>query len=444
MDISMKTSRDVVEECLGRATDPEGEGRLAFLQVDAERASHAADAIDALREAGTELSPIAGLPVSVKDLLDVEGEVTMAASPQNRGRAPAHEDCPAVARLKRAGAVIVGRTNMTEFAFTGVGMNPHFGTPANPYDRAARRIPGGSSSGAVVSVTDGMALAAIGSDTGGSVRIPAALCGLAGFKPTQRRVPLSGVFPLSPTLDSVGPMARSVGLCAAVDAVLAAEESGTLAAVGLDAVRFAVATNYFVDGMDATVAAAYAAALRCLRAAGAAIAERAFPEMERIRDANARGGFSSPEAFAFHRRNGVNFEQVDLYVRERILRGGEVSAAEYIDLHYVRQEIVRQFRTSMAAFDCILCPTVPIVAPRIGDLEASPDVFRRTNMLLLRNPSVVNFLDGCALTIPCHREGDAPVGLMLIGKTMEDRRLLAIGEAVEHALAGLRDAGATR
>jgi aspartyl-tRNA(Asn)/glutamyl-tRNA(Gln) amidotransferase subunit A len=215
------TSRGLIEEALARIADPAGEGQRSFRLVYAEEARAAADAQDKLRKAGYRLSPLAGLPVSIKDLFDVEGERTLAGSRalDDAPRAPA--DAVILTRLKAAGAVIIGRTNMTEFAFSGVGINPHYGTPGNPWDRA--RIPGGSSSGAAVSVADGQAVVAIGSDTGGSVRIPAALCGLVGFKPTQQRVPRDGALPLSTTLDSVGPLGNSVACCAITDAVMAGE-----------------------------------------------------------------------------------------------------------------------------------------------------------------------------------------------------------------------------
>src|SRR5579864_3980633 len=215
------SSRALVETALARIADPAGEGARTFTRVYADRARAAADAQDQLRNAGYAASLLAGLPVSIKDLFDVAGEQTLAGSKALDDRPPAARDAPVVARLRAAGAVLIGRTNMTEFAFSGVGINPHFGTPGNPHDR--RLIPGGSSSGAAVSVGDGAAIVAIGSDTGGSVRIPAALCGIVGFKPTKRRIPRGGVIPLSTTLDSIGPLANSVGCCAIADAVMAGE-----------------------------------------------------------------------------------------------------------------------------------------------------------------------------------------------------------------------------
>jgi len=229
------TSRALVEGALSRIADPAGEGSRVFVKVYADAARVAADAQDRLRGAGYVASPLAGIPVSIKDLFDVAGEVTLAGSRALDDTPPAAADAPIVTRLKAAGAVIIGRTNMTEFAFSGVGINPHYGTPGNPYDRSL--IPGGSSAGAPVSVADGMAAVAIGTDTGGSVRIPAALCGLVGFKPTQYRVQRDGAVPLSTTLDSIGPIGVSAACCALIDAVMAGEPAGVPAAISPDGLR---------------------------------------------------------------------------------------------------------------------------------------------------------------------------------------------------------------
>ena len=427
------SSRAVTEEALRRISDPTGEGKWTFTEVYVENARQAAADADKIRASGHPASPIAGLPISIKDLFDVEGEVTKAGSTVLANREPAKRDAEVVSRLKRAAAVIVGRTNMSEFAFTGVGINPHYGTPANPYDRQQRRIPGGSSSGAPVSVADGMALAAIGTDTGGSVRIPAALCGLAGFKPTQSRIPRTGVFPLSPTLDSVGVIARTVSCCAEVDAVLAGE-TWTEHKVELKARTFAVPKNYFLDDLDKQVATAFESAVAKLSAAGAGIVETFLPEMEQIAEVNARGGISAPEAYAYHRRLAADFKEYDPLVRERILRGKDISAAEYLDMLHARETLMQAFNRKSAEWDALVCPSVPVIAPEIQLLEGDSDFYRRTNRLLLRNPSVVNFLDGCALTIPCHDPGEAPVGFMLVGRTLEDRKLLGLGIAVEKIL----------
>jgi aspartyl-tRNA(Asn)/glutamyl-tRNA(Gln) amidotransferase subunit A len=324
---------------------------------------------------------------------------------------------------------------MSEFAFTGVGMNPHYGTPANPHDRTRRLIPGGSSSGAPVSVTDGMAVAAIGTDTGGSVRIPAALCGVVGFKPTQSRISLQGVFPLSGSLDSVGVIAPTVACCSEVDAILSGEP-WVQTNIDLKSRTVAVPKNHFLEDLDPQVAAAFERSIGKLSAAGATIVEVTLPGISEIEEINGRGGLSGPEAYAWHRRLGTGFEGYDPFVRERILRGRDISAADYLDMLAVRRAIIASFNEWQAKsrWDVIACPTVPIVAPEISRLENDPKLYRHINRLLLRNPSVVNFLDRCALSLPCHAKGEAPVGLMLIGRGQEDHALLNLGIAIERAL----------
>src|SRR5258708_3960818 len=265
------TSRALVEEALARIADPGGEGRRCFLRVYADSARQAAGAQDQLRAAGYVVSPLAGLPVSIKDLFDVAGERTLAGSKALDDRPPAARDAAIVTRLRAAGAVLIGRTNMTEFAFSGVGINPHYGTPGNPFDR--QRIPGGSSSGAPISVMDGFAAVAIGTDTGGSVRIPAALCGTVGFKPTQKRVPRDGAVPLSTTLDSVGPLGRSVACCALADAVLAGEPTALPPAVPLAAQRLGVPRTFVLDDLEPAVAAPFPGACAPLAPAGPRLVE---------------------------------------------------------------------------------------------------------------------------------------------------------------------------
>ena len=425
----------LTKQALARALDAAGEGGRVFIKVYAESACRTAAEIDALRASGKPLSPIAGLPISIKDLFNVEGEVTKAGSTALANREPAKRDAEVIRRLKCAGAVLVGRTNMSEFAFTGVGMNPHYGTPANPHERTRRLIPGGSSSGAPVSVTDGMAVAAIGTDTGGSVRIPAALCGVVGFKPTQNRIPLQGVFPLSGSLDSVGVIARTVACCAEVDAILSGEP-WVRTNVDLKSRTVAVPKNHFLEDLDSQVTAAFERSIGRLSAAGAAIVEVTLPGISEIDEINGRGGLSGPEAYAWHRRLGTGFEGYDPFVRERILRGRDISAADYLDMLAVRRTIIASCNEWQAKsrWDVIACPTVPIVAPEISHLENDPKLYRHVNRLLLRNPSVVNFLNRCALSLPCHAKGEAPVGLMLIGRGQEDHVLLNLGIAIERAL----------
>jgi len=427
----------LAEAALARARDAAGEGARVFIRVDAERALAAARASDLLRAAGIVRSPLESIPVSVKDLFDIAGQVTTAGSVVLNGAAPAARNAPVIDRLLAAGAVIVGRTNMTEFAFSGLGLNPHHGTPANPWDRATRRIPGGSSSGAAVSVTDGMAAVGIGSDTGGSVRIPSALCGLAGFKPTQRRVPTEGALPLSTTLDSIGPLAASVRCCAVVDAVLAGQPPVPPPARGVQGARLALPETVALDGLDATVAAAFERALARLSAAGARVIRIAVPEFAELAALHARGTLAGAEAWAWHRALlATRGAEYDPRVGTRILGAQGMGAADYIDLLAARRRWIAQVEARIAGFDALVMPTVPVVAPPIADLQASDAAYFAANGLILRNPTFINFLDGCALSLPCHAQGEAPVGLMLAGPAMSDARILALGEAVERALGG--------
>jgi len=331
--------------------------------------------------------------------------------------------------------VLIGKTNMTEFAYSGLGINPHYGTPKNPWDRATGRIPGGSSAGAAVSVSDAMAVAGIGSDTGGSVRIPAALCGLTGFKPTARRVSARGALPLSVNLDSIGPIAASVACCAQLDAILAGEECSPLVAARLRGLRLAVPTTVVLDGMDVHVAASFAAVLTRLSAAGAQITEIAVPAFSESQAINAKGGFTAAEAWAWHReviaRSAARY---DPRVVSRIARGEAMSAADYIDLLGARARWIKDVEATIAGYDALLLPTVPVVAPVIADLVASDEAYFRANGLILRNPTMINFLDGCALSLPCQAPGSAPVGLMVAGPALSDPRILAIGLAIEASL----------
>jgi aspartyl-tRNA(Asn)/glutamyl-tRNA(Gln) amidotransferase subunit A len=425
------SSRLLVEDCLARIVDVAGEGRRAFLKVHADQARAAADYVDTLRRHGAAPSRFAGIPVSVKDLFDIAGDVTTAGSVALCDAPAAKRDAAVVARMRGAGFIPIGRTNMTEFAYSGIGLNPHYGTPCNPYDRATGRIPGGSSSGAAVSVTDGMAVAALGTDTGGSCRIPAALCGIVGYKPTARRIPTDGVLPLSSTLDSVGPLAPTVACCAALDAVMAGEEPVDLTPYRVDGLRLAAPQTGVLDGMDQAVATAYAAVVSRLAKAGTKIVDLPFAEFNDIATFNRYGGFLASEAYAWHRRLiETRGGMYDPRVLARMMRGKDQDAAHYIDLIRGRADLIGRVAAISVDYDALIMPTVPIIAPPLAWLEAE-EQFRAVNLLVLRNTTIANVLDRCAISIPCHRRGDAPVGLMLVGEHGADRRLFAIAAAVE-------------
>jgi aspartyl-tRNA(Asn)/glutamyl-tRNA(Gln) amidotransferase subunit A len=430
------TSAQLVEEALARIADPGGEGSRAFVAVQAEAARAAAGAMDALRGVGRAPSPYAGIPISIKDLFDQAGVVTAAGSVARRDEAPAQATAPAIARLERAGFVVLGRTNMVEFAFSGTGLNPHYGTPRSPYDRATGHAPGGSSSGAAVAVADGMGFGAIGSDTGGSCRVPAALCGITGFKPTARRVPLTGAFPLSTSLDSIGPLAPSVACCAVLDAAMAgAEDLAPPAAMPLEGLRLGLpSATYLFDGLSPPVIATFGLALRRLEAAGARLIDVELPELAEIPAANATGGFAAAESWALHQALiGRARDLYDPLILARIERGATMTAAELITLMAERQRIIAAIAPRTAPFDALIAPTCALTPPALAELER-PEDFNRINMLLLRNTAVANFLDRCSISLPCHAAGEAPVGLMLTGEHGGDTRLLAVARAVEAAL----------
>src|SRR5215470_13817206 len=426
--------RDRLEESLSRIADSKGEGARACLTVYETRARLEADAADARARAGLTLGMLDGAIVSIKDLFDVAGEPTRAGSKILVNAPPAAADAPAVRRLRQAGAVIIAKTNMTEFAFSGIGLNPHFGTPGNPADRA--RVPGGSSSGAAVSAADDMCEIAIGTDTGGSTRIPAAVCGIVGCKPSRQRIPTDGAFPLSFTLDSIGPLARSVADCARADAVMAAEEPLPLEPAPLAGLRLGIPLGLPLASVDATVSARFAAARETLARAGVRLSEERiddfFGAMERI---NAKSGFAPAEAFSIHReRLAAHGAEYDPNVRFRLERGAGLSAADYVAMARERVALLGAMDARLADLDGLVLPTTPIVAPLISEV-ATRETFAAKNMLLLRNTSTINFFDQCAISLPLPREGGLPVGLMLVARNGHDQRLFRMAAAVERLFA---------
>ena len=429
------TSRELVERSLAAIEDPNGEGARAFIRVHRSAALATADRIDGDRRKGADLPVLAGIPISIKDNFDEADVVTLAGSRVLANAPAATRDATAVARLRAAGAVLIGRTNMTEFAYSGLGINPHYGTPRNAYERTAARIPGGSSSGAAISVCDLMAAAAIGTDTGGSTRIPAALNGLVGFKPTARRVPLDGVLPLSLTLDSAGPLAHTVADCALIDQMMSGSPAAELPTLALRGLRLAVPQTVVLDDLSPSVAVAFSAACAKISAAGAVIVELPLREFARAAEVNPRGAISSAEAYWWHRdwiKKGA--DQYDPRVIARIRPGEAISAADYIELLQQRRRFVADVESAVHGFDALLMPTTADTAPTIAEVIASDESYFRFNGRMLRNPALVNLFDGCALSIPCHRPGAAPVGLMLAGLSGQDSRVMSLGIAIEEIL----------
>jgi len=436
------TSRKLVEEALSRIQDTTGEGARTFLKVYADSAQEQADASDKLRASGVVRSAVEGIPISVKDLFDVAGDVTRAGSKALASAPPAKADATAVARLRAAGAIIVGRTNTVEFAFGGVGLNPHYGTPTNPYDRSSSRVPGGSSAGAAVSVADGMAVMGLGSDTRGSVRIPAALCGITGFKPTQARIPRDGCFPLSYTLDSVGPLGNSVACCAVYDAILAGEEASTAAApqaLPLQSLRFLIPNCILFENLEASVATAFERSIEKLKSSGAHIVRMDVPELTEGMPLFDNGGFASPEAYQIHRPILAKHKALyDPKVAARLAFGENFSAADYIQLGFDRKVLISKMSAILKPFDAMLSPTIPVIAPTMDEVNKD---YIAWNLRIIRNTGFINLLDGCAATVPCHLTGEAPVGLQVAGMGGTDKHILAVAQTIETTLASPQSPG---
>lgn len=429
----MQSARDRLEACLARIEAPEGEGKRAFIKILAESAREAADAADARARRGLSLGPLDGVIVSIKDLFDMAGEITTAGAKVLKDAAPATTDSGAVAKLRAGGAILIGKTNLSEFAFHAIGTNPHFGTPGNAHDRA--RVPGGSSSGAAISVTDGMAELALGSDTAGSIRVPSALNGLVGFKPTQKRISLEGAFPLSFTLDSAGPLAKTVADAHAADSVLAGEPFQPLVKQAVAGLRLVLPRGGFaLESLDETVAKSFETALARLAGAGAHIIEKPLPLLDEMVAVQARAGFSPVEALYIHReRIDTRRDEMDPVVVSRIDRGKGVSAIEYLHMLRERTRLVAAMDELLTPYDALVTPTSPIIAPLIKEVLASLDAFLPRTLALIRNPVIANFFDLCSVSLPAPSDG-LPVGLMLTARHGHDKRLLSIAAGVEAIL----------
>ena len=430
------TSIDLVNDALDAAVAADGEDARVFTRIYADAARIRAQDVDAQRRTRRVLPLLSGIPISIKDVFDVADEVTLAGSIALGSCDAPRTDSAVVSRLKQAGAAIVGRTNMSELGFSGLGLNPHHGTPRNPFDRDVGRIPGGSSSGAAVSVTDGMAAAAVCSDTGGSARVPAALCGLVGFKPTAGRISTEGMIPLSPSFDSVGMLALSASCCALLDAALIGESGFGLPPASLQGVVLGVPTTVLLDDLDRDVARAFQRSLEALSAAGATIAEHPLPVLGDVDYMGISGGIVAAEAHRWHEPMiATRAPLYDSEILSMLRAGAELSRLDYVRLLRQRRRGARSVEEALRPYDYLLMPTVPIVAPALQLLAGNRYQSMLTNALLLRNPSLVNFLDWCALTLPCHRRGEAPVGLTVAARRGRDAMLLAIGTSMQASLA---------
>lgn len=430
-----QTCTDRTSDALQAIAKAGDEGKRIFTKVYKAQAIAEATAADFRAEAGISLSPIDGLIVSIKDLFDVAGEPTTAGSKVLANVEPAKQDAEIVRRLRAAGAIIIGKTNMTEFAFSGIGINPHYGTPGNAKD--VTRIPGGSSSGAGVAVARGMCDIAIGSDTGGSIRIPSALNGVTGFKPSQSRVSREGAFPLSFTLDTVGPLARSVVDCAKADAVLSGEKLKPIAKRSVDGLRIGIPRGLLFTQVDDVVNQAFTTAVEKLESLGAKVK---VIDIEHLINApfklQENGTLIASEAAAIHAKIFAQGKdnQLDSLVKSRITRGQTITASHYVSVKQARERLISEFDAATADFDALILPTVSIVAPTIASLDDA-DEFHRVNGLVLRNTSVFNFYDLPACSLPISLgEGQLPVGMMVVGQRQRDHDLLAVAKAISHVI----------
>ncbi|MBZ9661638.1 amidase [Mesorhizobium sp. ESP-6-4] len=429
----MQSIRDRLEIILSRLANRAGDEKV-YTKLYAKAARAAADASDARRKAGVSLGPLDGRIVSIKDLFDVAGEPTTAGSLIRADAAPTARDAAIVQRLRQAGAVILGKTNMTEFAFTAIGDNPHYGTPGNAAD--AGLIPGGSSSGAGVAIGEGTSDISIGSDTGGSVRIPASLNGVVGFKPTARRVPLTGAFPLSMTLDSIGPLARSVADCAIADAIMAGQEPAGPQPGSLAGLRVGIPRGVLFGETQAKVAEAFEACIDRIGRAGARAADLSIDDLiAEMRAATERGTIASMEGAEVHADwlAGGASVPVDPHVTGPLARALAVPASAYIRTIRRRAELVAAMAQRLETVDVLALPTVPMVAPSISAMAGDEALRDKTEGLLLRNTQVANQFDLCAISLPMPGT-NLPAGLMLVGKHGHDSHLLRIAAAVEALL----------
>jgi aspartyl-tRNA(Asn)/glutamyl-tRNA(Gln) amidotransferase subunit A len=424
----------LVRDCFLKIGDGSGQGHITFTTVFKDEATNQAIEYDKLRAAGKATPSYAGVPISVKDLFDTKGYPTTAGSKLLKNADAAKNDATIIKRLKAAGFIILGKTNMTEFAFSGLGLNPHYGTPLNPYERKTGRIPGGSSSGAAISVTDGFVAAGIGTDTGGSCRIPAALCGIVGFKPSQNQIPRDGTYPLSESLDSIGPLAPTVKSCAILDAIMAGKKPRPFDEVSLQGLNFAIITSPTLDGLDDHVARTFDGVKSRLTELGIKITEIKLSELHEIPHLNKHGGIAAAEAYMWHRDQlETSFDQYDPRVATRIMKWVGQKERDYQNLLEARRAVIEAVNIKTAGYDAMICPTVPSIAPTISSLQ-DDDEYLKQNMLMLRNPSIFNFLDRCSISIPCHTKGTAPVGLMISGQNGDDRKILSIAAALEFKL----------
>ena len=427
---------DVVEHFIGRISDYAD--RSVFITVTTERARREAKASAARYAKGHPLGPLDGVPVAWKDLVDVKGAPTTCASELFRNRDIAKDDAPIVKNCAAAGMVVLGKVNLTEFAFSGLGLNPHFGTPINPHSSDAPRAPGGSSSGSAVSVAAGLTPISIGTDTGGSVRIPAAFNGLVGYKSSQGHINKDRVQSLSLTLDTIGPLGKSVEDCVLMERVLRQQLVVVPRAAGLADLTLVVPENLVFEEAQNAVVANFEAALSKLSAAGVTIIRRRLNVLDAMLESSAdHGTLATAEAFYAlgSHVDGANRERMDRRVVSRIERGRGQTAADYIAITETRRALNEQLGAEMAGPTFLVMPTVAITAPKIALLDADDDVFHATNSTALRNTMIGNYFDLPGFTIPSGTDAQGlPTGVLFNAYTGQDELLMCYMQSIEQAV----------
>ena len=431
------TATELVEQALLRANS----SNAVFISLN-EGLSGLAKAIDTARKRGDKMPPLAGIPITLKDLFNVRNEKNLAGSIVRKEQArPESEDADVVAPLRDAGLLFLGRTNMSEFAFSGIGKNPHYGTPLSIWDRDTGRLPGGSSSGSAVSVAEGIVVATLGSDTAGSCRIPAAFNGIVGVKPSYGRMSLKGIYPLSPTSDAPGPLANDVDSCYLLDLLMCGQLSPkgplpTLKPRDIKSLKLVVPQTQVLDGLDAEVQTAFDNSLQTLRDNGANIEFVEMSSIDKCIDMFAKRAVVIHEAYHHHREMlKQHGDQFDPFVGQRLLTGAHISDQEQLERYQEKSRIIelfnQQFRASGA--DALLYPTVACIPPAITETD-DLDNARVVNLRCLRNTATANYFDGCSISLPCHKPGMAPVGLMVSAMNGDDKDLYAISAAIERAI----------
>ncbi|MBB4183516.1 aspartyl-tRNA(Asn)/glutamyl-tRNA(Gln) amidotransferase subunit A [Sinorhizobium terangae] len=414
--------------------------RSIFVGLTRDRAIKEAQAASSRLKAGRSLGLLDGLPVAWKDLFDLAGSVTTAGSVVFKDNPPAAADAPVVGALAAAGMVSVGRTNMSEFAFSGLGINPHYGTPRNPASPDVHRIPGGSSSGSAAAVAAGLVPLAIGTDTGGSVRIPAAMTGIVGYKATRGRYAMKGVFPLAESLDALGPLCHTVQDAVWADAAMHSLTAPVIRRAELADLSLVIPETIVFDEAEPEVVAAFEAAIKRLEAVGVRVRRAAFPSFAAVFDLMARhGALVTAEAYALHRERlaGPEAAKIDPRVVTRTRLGEKITLSDYITLLDARDQLIHETVESLALGELIAHPTLPHVAPPVAPLLSDDELFFKINAKTLRNTLIGNFLDFCGVSIPCGTgAAGMPVGFLLSAPHHQDDRLLGAALAAEATIRG--------